>query len=240
MAILGTPARNLKRSQVGSLLILWLRLARDSFEQSLSARWQAVALPILTVLLFAAVVAFSGARKMWNDELFTFYIAQAPSLGQMFHEIRLDLNPPLEYLAVRGSLSVFGSNEYAARLPSMLAFFVASASLYWFMARRLSSAYGVLAVAVLWSTPFLYYATEARPYALVLAFFGIAMLAWVYRAETRRPKAALTVLALAVCGMMFSHFFAVFYLLPLGLAELVRGYRKRKIDFPVWAALIVP
>lgn len=215
-------------------------MARDSFENAQFALWQAVALPSIAVLLLVAVVVFSGARPMWHDELYTFYIAQAPSLGQMFHEIRLDLNPPLEYLLVRGSTSLFGSNEYAARLPSMISFFVASGCLYWLIARRLSSVYGVVAVAVFWSTPFLYYATEARPYALVLAFFGIALLAWTYRAESRHPKAAIAILAAAVCGMMFSHFFAVFYLLPLGLAELVRDYQQRRIDWPVWAAFIFP
>jgi hypothetical protein len=40
--------------------------------------------------------------------------------------------------------------------------------------------------------------------------------------------------------MMLSHFFAVFYILPLCLAELARDYRARKIDFPVWTALLVP
>lgn len=240
MATVGTPARDFEHPSAGARLVLLLRAARNSFENGVLARWQAVAIPALAVLLYAAAVIFSGARPFWHDELYTFYIAQAPTLGQMFHQIRLDLNPPLEYLVVRGSISVFGTSEYAARLPSILAFFVASGCLYWFMKRRFSSSYGVLAVAVLWTTPFFYYATEARPYALVLALFGIALLAWTYRAEGRRPKTALAILALAVCGMMLTHFFAMFYLLPFGLAELVRDYRRRKIDFPVWASLILP
>lgn len=240
MSSLSTPARDFLPPRAGARLILLLRAARDSFEEGVLARWQALVLPAIAVLVYAAAIVFSGARPLWHDELYTFYIAQAPSIGQMLHEIRLDLNPPLEYLAVHGSMSVFGNSEYAARLPSMVAFFVASGCLYWLVKRRFSPGYGVLAVAVFWSTPFFYYATEARPYALVLAFFGIAMLAWIYRAESRHPKTALAVMAVAVCGMMLSHFFAVFYLLPLGLAELVRDYQRRKIDLPVWAALIFP
>lgn len=236
MSSLSTPARNFELWGAARLV----RAVRDSFEEGALAQWQAVALPAIAVLLYIAAVAFSSARPLWHDELYTFYIAQAPSIGQMFHEIRLDLNPPLEYLAVRGAMSAFGANEFAARLPSMIAFFVASGCLYWLMKRRFSSGYGVLAVVVFWSTPFFYYATEARPYALVLAFFGIALLAWVYRAEGRHPKAALAALALANCGMMFSHFFGVFYLLPFGLAQLVRDYRRRKIDLPVWAAFLLP
>jgi hypothetical protein len=40
--------------------------------------------------------------------------------------------------------------------------------------------------------------------------------------------------------MMISHFFSLFYMVPLGLAEVVRSARQRKLDLPVWAALLLP
>jgi hypothetical protein len=228
------------QQRLSEVMALRIRAWLDRLEEPPFSSLLATAMPVLAVLLFAATVIFAGSRQLWHDELYTFYIAGAPSLHQLFREIPLDLNPPLEYLTVRASFSLFGHNEYAARLPSMLSFLVASGCLYWFFKRRISSVYGVLAVAVLWSTPFLYYATEARPYALVLAFFSIALLAWCARSQGRHPAASVAVLALAICGMMLSHFFAIFYILPLSLAELVRDYRARKVDFPVWASLLLP
>jgi 4-amino-4-deoxy-L-arabinose transferase-like glycosyltransferase len=117
-------------------------------------------------------------RQLWHDELFTYYIAQAPSLSRLWEELHLDLNPPLLYLATRASLAVLGDHPYAVRFPSILAFLAGSLCLYVWVARRLRPSYGLLAMLALWSTPFFYYSSEARPYGLVIGFFGMALLAY--------------------------------------------------------------
>jgi hypothetical protein len=203
--------------------------------------------PLHTGLALLALAAFyicltavGSARQFWHDELFTYYIAKAPTMALFWHELHFDLNPPLVYLAVRASLRLFGDSEYAARLPSILGFGICSLCLFLFVARRLQPRYGFVALLVFWSTPVLYYATEARPYGLLLGFFGLAMLAWQSAIRAGRSALSVVALAAAVFAMMTTHFFALFYIGPFCLAELIRQFRNRKFDWAVWAALLLP
>ncbi|HMF76905.1 MAG TPA: glycosyltransferase family 39 protein [Bryobacteraceae bacterium] len=192
------------------------------------------------VAFYLLVTAVMAMRQLWHDELFTYYIAQAPSLGRLWEEIHLDLNPPLLYLATRGSLALLGDHPYAVRLPSILAFLAGSLCLYVWVARRLRPSYGLLAMLAFWSTPFFNYAAEARPYGLIIGFFGMAALAYQNAVQPARRARSTALLGAAVLGMMLSHLFAVFYLAPFGFAELVRLYRRRKPDWSLWTALVIP
>ena len=195
---------------------------------------------LLLVAFYLVLTAAQTSRRLWHDELFTYYIAQSPSLAKLWQNIHLDLNPPLMYLAERVSLSTFGDNRYAARIPSILGFLVGSLCFYKFVSNRLRLCYGILAVLVFWATPFLYFATEARPYGLVIGFFALAMLAWQKATEPHRPRWSIWLLALAVTGMMCSHVLALFYIVPFCVAELVRWFYSRRFDFATWASLLLP
>src|ERR1022692_4930035 len=76
---------------------------------------------ILSLLVFldlAGCFDASRSKPLWHDELFTYYIAQSPTVGQMWNEIAtLDLNPPLVYLLTRLSFKIFGVSTLAARIP---------------------------------------------------------------------------------------------------------------------------
>lgn len=203
--------------------------------------WKTRALLIgISILFYVLWNGLASTRQLWHDELFTFYIATAPSVSRLWQELNLDLNPPLNYLAVRIAVKLLGTSELAVRMPAMLAFLGASICFWIVISRRLGSFYGLLAVLCLWATPFFYYATEARAYGLVLFFFSLALLAWERALEDRRPAWAVPLLAVAVVGMALSHLFVVFYLIPFGLAELFRTWSRRRIDWPVWGALLLP
>jgi hypothetical protein len=217
---------------------LWL--IRDRLENAKVPSFLSKLALLGLVVFYFLVTAVMSMRQLWHDELFTYYIAQAPSLSRLWEELHLDLNPPLLYLATRASMAVLGDHPYAVRFPSILAFLAGSLCLYVWVARRLRPSYGLLAMLAFWSTPFFYYSSEARPYGLVIGFFGMALLAYQNAIQPARRASSVVLLALAVSGMMFSHLFAVFYLAPFGLAELVRLYRRRKPDVGVWAALLVP
>jgi 4-amino-4-deoxy-L-arabinose transferase-like glycosyltransferase len=194
----------------------------------------------LLLSFYFLATAICSMHQLWHDELYTYYIAKSASFQNFWKYLHLDLNPPLGYLAVRLSLTLFGDNEYATRLPSILAFLLGSWCLFSFVSDRIRPAYGVLAVLVLWATPFFYYATEARPYALVIGFFGLTLLAWKRAIGPGRTPLALLLLGIAVTAMMMSHVFALFYIAPFCLAEVVRTYQSRRLDWPVWAALLIP
>jgi len=200
-----------------------------------------LAAPAGLLVLYGFLIAIANQRHLWHDELYTFYIAQAPTLSDLWRDLRVDLNPPLIYLAARTAMSVFGNTAFAVRLPSMLAFFGGSLCLYALVRRHLQSTnYAALAVLIFWSTPAFYFATEARPYALVLGFFSVAMLAWWIAIESPRTYWPILTLAAAVAGMMLSHFFAVLFLTPFFLAEGIRCIRQRRPDWLIAAALLLP
>ena len=191
------------------------------------------------------MTALLASRRLWHDELYTFYIATAPTLSRLWQEIHLDLNPPLEYLAVRASAGLLGHGTYAVRLPSILAFLLGSLCLYRFAASRLSNWYGMLAMLVLWASPFFYYATEARPYAMAIGFLGLTLLMWQRAGEDGRSSVSIWLLGFAVSAMMLSHMMSILYVTPFCLAEAFRAYRRRRLDFPIldwpmWLALLLP
>jgi 4-amino-4-deoxy-L-arabinose transferase-like glycosyltransferase len=192
------------------------------------------------LLFYSALVAAAMHRHLWHDELYTYYIAQAPSLAELWKDLNLDLNPPLIYLTARASMHLFGNSVLAVRLPSIFAFFGGSLCLYSLVERRLKPSFGVLAVLIFWSTPAFDFATEARPYALIIVFFGLAIVSWQGCIERPRSPWPMFILPVAVSGMMLSHLLAVLFLMPFLLAEAVRSIRLRRFDWLVAAALLVP
>ncbi len=230
----------LDRTPSSSRAAFWLQGLRNRIETAPFAGISA-AVFVVIIAVYAALSFHTASRQLGHDELYTYYIAQAPSISRLFEELRaIDLNPPLSYLLVRGSLKVFGDSSLATRLPFILGFLIGSLCFCKFVANRLRPLYGLLAMLVFWSTPAFYYATEARPYGLIVCFFGIAMLAWQRAVQPQRSAWSVLVLGLAVTGMMLSHLFSVFYICSFGLAELWRWYRSRKLDLAIWAALLIP
>ena len=86
--------------------------------------------PALLVLLLAAVLvfAFQGTRSLWEPDegRFTNVALQMLATGdfislQRHHETLHFTKPPVTYWAIAASVSAFGWNEWAARLPNALA-----------------------------------------------------------------------------------------------------------------------
>jgi uncharacterized membrane protein len=138
-------------------------------------------------VVFAATSVFcawrylnvAASRHLDHDELFTFYIAQAPSLRQLLNLTHTrDLHPPLSYLLVRSSFAIFGISSWSCRLPFLLAFLATGALVYFFVTRLLPPIYGLIATLILWSSPYAHLAAEARPYAMMLCFTTLVLVSW--------------------------------------------------------------
>jgi hypothetical protein len=185
-----------------------------------------------------------ASRHLDHDELFTFYIAQAPTVRQLFtltHTI--DLHPPLSYLFVRASFAIFGVSSWSCRLPFLLAFLAFSAILFAFLSRLLSPLYGLMAVLMLWSSPYAHLATEARSYSMVLCFTGLMLVSW-YRLVDEEQRGsrtwALTALITGGFGLLLSHVLGVLAYAAFFAAEAIRYWIRRKPDWRLWLALMLP
>src|ERR1700761_9096986 len=121
----------------------------------------------LTVLYLFAI-AIGNRRYVWYDELFTFDIARSPSLQQLWsRELRFDNHTPTIYLLSRYSMAIFGPTPFGLRFPSMVEFYFGSIAILLYVRRKADIAFATLAVLLLWAVaPTLFYAVEARPYAL--------------------------------------------------------------------------
>jgi Dolichyl-phosphate-mannose-protein mannosyltransferase len=185
---------------------------------------------------------FATRKLMWNDELYTFYIARLPSMSDVLAALmsRGEQTPPFFYAITRLAFALFGVNELSIRLPEMIAFWVLSACLFVIVSSRMSALSGLCAAAFPLVTTAYYYAFEARPYALVLAFGGLGLLCWQSATSNRHRLAAVGGLALALSATVSTHYYGVFVVLALALGEAVRTLSRRHLDVAVWAALAMP
>lgn len=201
-------------------------------------RW-VVLLGGLSFVYFAATSVLALRKPLWNDELFTYFIAQAPTLSGIWEALLTgaDQSPFPFYVLTRWSLSLFGVNEWALRLPEMIGVWVAGVCLFSIVARRSSSMYGFVAMIFLFGTGAHFYSYEARPYGLVLAFASVSWLSWLVATERRIRKLPLWGLFGSLAAALCSHYYAVLLFIPLGIAELVRSYNRRQVDWAVCFAM---
>jgi hypothetical protein len=184
------------------------------------------------VVYLLSALAASRAKPLWHDELFTYWIAQAPTWRELIGELRvIDLNPPLVYLATRVSFKLFGVGTLSTRLPEILAFFVAMLAVYRIVQRRAGVLYGCLAAALFLGGLASELAVEARPYAMLLAFLGISFAAWQSLWDPlppRRRGMVLAVLVVAGAGLLLSHVFGLLAWAALGAGEMAHLFVRRR------------
>lgn len=198
-------------------------------------------LGVLSIVYFAATSVLAMRKPMWNDELFTYFIAQAPTLSGIWAALLTgaDQSPFPFYVLTRWSMSMFGVNEWALRLPEMVGVWAAGLCVFHLVAARSAAMHGFSAMTFLFITGANFYSIEARPYGLVLAFASASWLCWQAATDGRIHRRLLLLglfgsLAAAVC----SHYYAVLVFIPLGIGEFVRSYDRRRIDWPVWFAMV--
>jgi hypothetical protein len=205
---------------------------------------RAVALGVAgAVGLYAAAAGSLAVRApLWNDELYTWHFARLPTFGDVWGGLSTGVEqlPPFYYILERASLWLLGDSQLALRLPSLLGMLLASLCLFVVVARRTSAPYGVVAALVPAATGAFRYAWEARPYGLVVGLAAAAVLAHQARSDGLRPRLAVVALACALAAATAVHYYGVLVVLPIALAEFIRWWSRRAVDWPVIAALAAP
>lgn len=200
--------------------------------------WAPIPYIVLLSLAYLVPAFVRAAReRLWFDEILTLDASTLlPSLPALWSFLSqgLELNPPLGFILAAGSEGVFGKNEFGLRLPSVIAFWIVSLCLYLYLRRRIPQPFAIVGMLLPALTAAGRYAYEARPYALVLACAGVALLAWQAAAEGRNRPAALVVLAVALAAALCSHPLAVTLALPFLAGEVTRSIQRRRLDLRVW------
>ncbi len=195
---------------------------------------------LVTALFLAAYLALlcraAAGKPFWYDELFTVYLARSAGPAELWGHLArgTDLNPPLGYLLTRACVAAGGERPLAVRLPSILAFAVCLVCVYRFVRRRFGWVEASVVVLFLAAGKATFYAFEARPYALVLAFAGLALVAWQRAAERARSWSwSVLVLGVSLALALSAHYYAVLLYLPFACGEAMRAWTRRRPDVPV-------
>jgi Dolichyl-phosphate-mannose-protein mannosyltransferase len=193
----------------------------------------------LSILYLMVTIPIASRKLMWNDEFYTYYIAVLPHISNIWSVLLsgVDLNPPFVYLTTHASFALLGVNHISLRLPEVLGFWVMSLCLFQFVSKRSSALYGSVAMLFPLVSDAYYYATEARPYALLLGFSGLSLLCWQAAVGGHARTRSLIGLATSLAAAVSSHYYAVLLFVPLAIGEGVRSRSLRRLDLPIWLAL---
>jgi hypothetical protein len=201
------------------------------------------ALLILFSVIYFPVTCFLASRKLfWFDEIFSVYISRLPDMAAVWAELNrgTDVTPPLFYVLMRLSYSLFGDSHVTARLPEVIGFWICCVCLFRFVSIRTSALAGAIAMLLPLVTTAYYYAYESRPHAIVLGFAGIALVCWQAAIRSKQRVFWLMGVFLALSCAILNHTYAVLLIFPLALAEFARVLLLRRVDWTVYLAICAP
>jgi len=157
-----------------------------------------IILSILIILLAAAVRFHElGTQSLWNDEG-NSYVQATRTVSQIVDNAARDIHPPGYYLLLAGWVRMMGTSEFALRSLSVLASIITVAFTFGIGRRLFNTAVGALAATIMaFNTFSIYYAQEARMYALLAMWSAAAfwlLIGWIRSdGESRRWGVALAV-----------------------------------------------
>ncbi|MCC6154899.1 MAG: glycosyltransferase family 39 protein, partial [Candidatus Hydrogenedentes bacterium] len=174
-------------------------------------------------------------QSLWFDEVCSWHTATQPTIAGIWSgDIQWNMYPPLYGFVLRAAIETFGSAEWALRLPSAIAGIAVVPLMYFAGARIFSDAEGLIAAGFAAFSMFtLYFAQEARPYAILLCCVLIAVLAWTYVYETwarneRAPRVPLAACFAASVCVAYLHYFGLMFVALQGTATIALLARSRK------------
>src|SRR5579885_1865632 len=204
--------------------------AAENLSESLERHFWRYAVVFLAIF-FVCCLTRDIHAKMWADEFFTLYTARQAGPAEIVKATLegCDGMPPLYPITVHAALWVVRRDALAVRLPSALGYCGMIICLLAFCRARLPALYSWIA-ALLVCNATLYLATEGRSYGAVLGCAAAALLCWQAAAAGRRRILAISLLALSLSVMVALHYYSLFFLAPLFLAELIRWRRSGRPD----------
>lgn len=188
--------------------------------------WAAPALFVL-ILLLAAGLRFHllGAQSLWNDEG-SSYVQATRSLASIADHTARDIHPPGYYWLLHIWLRLTGESEFALRALSALASVLAVAFTGAIGSRVFGPGVGLLAALFTTLNTFsIYYAQEARMYALLALWSAAAFWALVHLIQAqeagRSPWRAALALAIFNAAGLYTQYAFPFVMVAQGLVWLI-------------------
>lgn len=178
-----------------------------------------------------------GSQSFWYDEAQTLFVARLP-LSELLQRV---YRPPLYHLLLHGWSALVPDAEPWLRLPSSL-FGAALPPLVYLLGSRLyGRKVGLLAALfAAFSPTLLWYSQELRMYSLMALEFALLMILspWPMAEEREMRLNVLVALFLVEVASLYTHYFAIPFILWLGLASLWTLARQRRwSELKAWLAV---
>jgi 4-amino-4-deoxy-L-arabinose transferase-like glycosyltransferase len=198
-----------------------------------------IALVMITAVAAGVRFATLGMQGLDHDESVTAAGVLHPSIGGTISAVaQLERTPPLYYMLEWLWTQALGFGTDPANLRFLSAVFgTLTVPVAFLAARELSSRRaGVMTAALVALNPFLvWYSQEARAYALLVLFIALGLYVFA-RALSKPTRGRLAVWALVSILAIFTHYFAVFTVVPEA-AWLFWAVRPRRRPFAAIAAV---
>lgn len=212
----------------------------------------------IVIILLASAVRFHrlGAQSLWYDEGVA-YAHSLRTLPELIPLLQNNVHVPAYFMLLGWWQDLTGSSEFALRLLSALSSILCVAWTYALGARLFHPIAGLAAAAMVALNSFsIYYAQEARMYAMLTAIAGASMWMFVGLLRPRNPEAAARsrrrptiLLGLVNAVGMYTHVaYALVMLAQVALAALtfcaalfVSGSagRSRRLPWQPWIGLLL-
>ena len=193
---------------------------------------------MVALVIYVIVRCLVGAatRPFLFDEVITQVVSSQPNMRTMLEALSrgIDSQVPLFYLCERVAGSLFHNQHVALRLPSIFAMVCTLICVFVFVRKRAGEFIAFLCALLLLLTGLFHiFAIDARSYSLVIACIAFALVCY-----QRLPSVFWTaMLGISLALAQSVHYYAVFAMVPFGLAEAVVFLRTRQFRWQVWAAL---
>jgi mannosyltransferase len=194
------------------------------------------------VAMIAVVAAFLrfyalGRQGFWYDEAQTGWMLRAPLGTMLGGAVQTESAPPLYYLLAWAWVRVFGDTETGLRSLSALAGVATVPAAFAAVRLLVNRRVALLAALLLAVNPLLiWYSQEARAYALFVLTSTIAL--WMFARAREQPGARrVAAWALSAGLAMWTHYFAVFLVVPEALALVRAAGGVRRVHVAAFAGL---
>lgn len=166
--------------------------------------------PLAVLLVLSGALRLSHINEsLWLDELHTAWVVADGPLD-VFERARIGNHSPVYFFLPWITASLFGMSEWALRLPSLLAGLALVAAVYGITFAITRSLVGAVTAALLagFDSNFLFYATEARPYAYVQLFAALQLVLF-WKLQARADFKLRAAFVLTTCLLMYLHYTAI-------------------------------
>ena len=159
-------------------------------------------LVVLVLLIIGAAFRLADVNRcLWLDEAYSVFYAKAPTWLQAIKAtLKYDVHPPLYYLLLRAWTSIFGTEVFFVRLPSVLAGLI-TIPLVAHLARKFDATWRsyIPPLLISISPVAINYSNQVRFYAFTPLLFALLVLFWLEVGQKKYRLLLAFIVALVMC-----------------------------------------